>query len=82
MLVKNDTEFQQYVCSRDNYQCQICKTSFNYGCHFNENGVNQYVVAHHILSKASRPDLRLETDNGVCLCDEDHKGVHNGTCKL
>lgn len=27
------------------------------------------ICGHHIKSKGSRPDLKLETDNGIPLCD-------------
>ena len=38
MQVKNQKEFHRIVCSRDNFQCQVCKKSFNYGYCFDDNG--------------------------------------------
>jgi hypothetical protein len=78
MLAKNLKEFHKIVCERDKYICQRCKKSFNYPCYFDDKGVNQYVGGHHELSRGSRPDLKLETDIGKCLCYPCHELVHRG----
>jgi len=73
-----DDKFQREGCELANYVCQYCQTDFSAGCYFNEKGVNQYVCMHHILTKKSRPDLRFEQSNGMCVCDPCHKEIHNG----
>lgn len=86
MIVKNDDQFQREVCKRDGYICQICKNDFSYDYYFDERGINQYTVAHHIKTKKARPDLRLETDNGICLCnfppENCHTELHKGNKNL
>ena len=76
MIVKNDREFQDKVCERDGYICQHCKKTFNYSAYF-DGERNQYVAAHHLKKKRARPDLRFETDNGICLCKECHLKAHS-----
>lgn len=48
------------VFSRDNYTCQCC------GKHGNN------LNAHHIYSYSSNPDLRVDINNGITLCEECH----------
>lgn len=49
------------VFERDNYTCQICKIK---GGKLN---------AHHIKSWSKFPELRYVVDNGITLCENDHK---------
>jgi len=82
MKVKNMEEWHRIVCSEANYQCQLCKKSFNYPCYFDENGKNQYTVGHHIRRRNVRPDLILETSNGCCLGKKCHDLLHAGKLSL
>jgi len=38
--------------------------------------MNRATAAHHIQTRGSRPDLRLETDNGMALCAKCHDNAH------
>lgn len=78
MIAKDIKEFHKLVCERDGYVCQICHKSFDYECHFNENGDNVMVCGHHIYRRNIAPQLTLETDNGITICKEDHLDVHKG----
>ena len=52
------------VFERDGYRCAICGE------------VGGRLNAHHIKPFAKYPDLRLDIDNGITLCEECHKEVH------
>lgn len=52
------------VFERDGYRCAICGE------------VGGRLNAHHIKPFARYPDLRLDVDNGITLCEECHKEVH------
>lgn len=81
MEVKNDKEFHKEVCKRDNYKCQRCGRDFNFPIFF-EGDLNQVVCGHHIKTKKAFPELRYETDNGMCVCDYPdefcHTKIHKG----
>lgn len=65
---RNSTAYKlwrQDVFVRDNFTCQECG---NYGGELN---------AHHKLSFADYPDLRLWVDNGLTLCKPCHKKEHS-----
>ena len=51
---------------RDNYTCQLC----------DRKPPEIKIDAHHIQSFAEFPDLRLDFNNGMTLCKEHHKLVH------
>lgn len=85
MRVKNLKDFHRVVCERDHYICQGCGKDYSDEYYFQEdnNGrVNQFVCGHHILTRGSHPELRFETDIGVCLDVGCHLKVHNGELKL
>lgn len=52
------------VFERDGYRCAICGE------------VGGRLNAHHIKPFAKYPELRLDIDNGITLCEECHKEVH------
>lgn len=59
-----DRQWKRAVRLRDDYTCQRC-------------GVQQpYIHAHHIAPRGRRPDLIHDVDNGMCLCFECHRYVH------
>lgn len=57
-------EWRTAVFERDGYRCAICGK------------VGGRLNAHHIKPFARYPDLRLDIDNGITLCEECHKEVH------
>ena len=60
-------EYRQWrngVYERDDYTCQSCGAR------------GGRLHAHHIKSYADHPDLRLDDDNGITLCESCHRDVH------
>jgi len=85
MIVKNLQEFHKVVCERDKYICCVCGTDYSYSMYFNENGLNTYVCAHHHPhTQKARPDLKFDTDNGVCICESKscHTKAHKGEVEI
>ena len=54
------------VKEQDDFTCQKCGK------------VGGVLRSHHIVGYADSKDLRLDVDNGVCLCEECHTGFHRG----
>lgn len=55
----NRTEYRQWrysIIRRDNFVCSLCGLK------------NKKLTAHHILTKAKRPDLIFDINNGIALC--------------
>ena len=59
--------FREKVLKRDGYTCQIC-------------GSRENLEAHHIIPK-SRGGTNI-VENGITLCKECHKAVHEGKIRL
>jgi hypothetical protein len=65
--LRNTASYRRWrksIYVRDNFTCQKCK----------KRGV--YLIAHHIESWCSKPELRLDKDNGITLCRIDHNLFH------
>ena len=52
------------VRDRDNYTCQACEST-------------EDVHAHHIQPKSMFPELALDLDNGMTLCNSCHTDIHS-----
>jgi transcription elongation factor Elf1 len=59
-----DLAWQKAVRERDNYTCRRCG-------HY-----EKYIHTHHVATRAQRPDLKHDVDNGICLCNGCHSWVH------
>ena len=59
------SRWRQSIFERDDYTCQYC----------GKRGGELH--AHHMKSFAEFPELRLDLDNGLTLCKEDHYKVHS-----
>ena len=55
-------DWRNRIIKRD-VRCVLCGFEYN-------------LVAHHIIEVRHDPTLKLETDNGITLCEECHKKVH------
>lgn len=77
----NLKKWHKAVCERENYVCQGCNKDANFPYYFTEKGINHCVCGHHIKSQKSRPDLREDIDNGMCVCFECHGKIHAGILK-
>lgn len=65
--IRNSTEYsiwRKAIFERDNYTCQECGER---GGHLN---------AHHIKPFSIFPELRLDMNNGISLCNDCHKTKH------
>ncbi len=59
--------YQQWriiVLERDKYTCQHCETT------------GGRLVVHHVKTFKIYPELRLEPDNGIVLCNDCHEKLH------
>ena len=60
------SNWSKKVRARDNYTC-ICCGKYD----------KEHMEAHHIKPKSLFPDLALDEDNGVCICQSCHKKYNN-----
>lgn len=59
-------EWRKKVYKRDKFSCQWP------GC-----GSKKKINAHHIRKWADHPALRFDVNNGITLCQQHHKMIHN-----
>jgi len=55
--------WRKQVLKRDEFRCKLCASS-------------NKLVAHHIIKAQNSPEIRLEVDNGVTLCQKCHIEIH------
>lgn len=58
-------EWKRSVFNRDNFTCQVCNEPYS-----------GKLNAHHINPFAKFPELRMDVDNGMTLCQPCHLYVH------
>lgn len=64
---RRSSEYQQWriiVLERDKYTCQHCEQT------------GGRLVVHHVKTFKMNPELRLEPDNGIVLCNNCHEKLH------
>ncbi len=69
--IRRSPEYYQWrkkVFKNDNYECHICKSKIK-------------LNAHHIYSISEFPQKIFEKNNGIVLCMQCHKEIHNGKIK-
>jgi predicted restriction endonuclease len=57
------------------HKCDICNFDGTSKIKDFRNGI-KYVTAHHLYDKSTHPSLMYIPENGVCICNECHKGFH------
>lgn len=70
MKVKNLKELRKIVCADG--ICEVCKRVFP----------ENMLAPHHIKTRGSRPDLKLETTNCISVDAECHLKIHNAEIKI
>jgi ribosomal protein S27E len=65
MAHKEYKDWRNDVFERDEYTCQKCSQ------------IGGELRAHHIYNYADYPELRLDVDNGITLCEECHRKFHS-----
>lgn len=56
-------QWQRKIYKKFNYKCQKC-------------GGTKYLNAHHLYNFASHIELRIDENNGICLCEKCHQKFH------
>lgn len=65
------------LIKQGHYECQQCKEKGGVSAE-GEDGIT--LVVHHIKPLRLRPDLALDPDNLVVLCDKCHYKIHHPNC--
>lgn len=73
-MVSGIVYWKNSVLRRDDFVCQLCGVDGKLSC--THCGENPQMHAHHIVSWEESPDLRLDIDNGICLCKKCHLSLH------
>jgi 5-methylcytosine-specific restriction endonuclease McrA len=60
-------EFREMILGRDEYTCQVCGERFD----------SKELQAHHINPVVCSPMEQLDIENGICVCKECHKKLHD-----
>lgn len=64
-LYEGYKDWRKTIYKRDGYRCKICG-----------NNKSGSLRAHHIKPRHKYPELVVDIDNGVCVCDKCHKEIH------
>lgn len=74
-LTDEDRELGRFV---DGYRewCLDIKKKFNFTCVVCKDNKGGNLVSHHLESYHANKELRMNLDNGVCLCEDCHKKFH------
>jgi len=65
------TQWRTDIYKKNNYTCQNCSSRKD------DNGKYKKIHAHHIDGYAENPDLRIDINNGITLCQECHNKFHS-----
>lgn len=65
-ISKKFSDWKDFVFKRDDYTCQLCQK---------RGGIE--LNAHHIEYFHKYPELRFDVNNGITLCVECHKDIHD-----
>ena len=65
---KGYSKWKQQVKKQANFICDCCG--------YKGEECDGFMVAHHLENYKNNEDLRLDTNNGVCLCEQCHKEFH------
>lgn len=65
-IPRGDSIWSQAVRARDNHKCRRCRKRDEHGNH-----------AHHVAPRSQRPDLKKAMSNGITVCPECHRWIHD-----
>lgn len=68
----NLTKWHKEGREKSNNHCEVCRRWFP----------DNMLAGHHVKSRGSRIDLKLDPNNRKIVCQECHNKIHNGTIKL
>jgi 5-methylcytosine-specific restriction endonuclease McrA len=60
-------EFRQMILERDENVCQVCGEEFD----------PKFLQAHHITPAICSPMEQVDIENGICVCKDCHKKLHD-----
>ncbi len=66
-------KLREQALIRDHYECQQCVKLMEMGKLFRP---SRATMVHHIIPRTLRPDLELDLDNLISLCDSCHNKEH------